>query len=225
MKYYNLNTIFKALSILIIFIGFTFFVYYLTHDFLNIEQIREWVNEAGWFAPLIIILLKASTLVFVPLMGGPIYLLAGTLFGFWGGIGYTLIGDILGSAIAFLIARYLGKTVILKLLGEKAINQIDSLYCLIGEWKGLLTARIFGFIDIVNYAAGFTPISLKVYLIVTLISQIPQNVFMVSLIQLPDMSYRIRIYYGLFVLIYLISIGIFWNFCSSHLRKAKLLNY
>ena len=68
---------------------------------IDIEELSAFVARAGLWGPLALILLKASTIVFAPLSGSPLYPLAGALFGPWWGLLYIMLGESLGGSIAF----------------------------------------------------------------------------------------------------------------------------
>lgn len=137
---------------------------------VGLERIRAAIEDAGPWAPLVFILVKISTYVFAPLSSGPIQLSAGILFGLWPGTFYTLIGEVIGGSISFLIARRFGRPIVRRLVGEDGLKRVDSFYETVGEWRSLLYARLFLFsiYDFISYAAGFTPIKLRAYVLVSI---------------------------------------------------------
>jgi uncharacterized membrane protein YdjX (TVP38/TMEM64 family) len=137
--------------------------------------IRAWVTGAGPWAPLVFVLLKASTYVIAPLSGTPLKLTAGALFGVWDGLLYTTIGDILGGSLNFWIARLLGRPGIARFAGPKAIRQVDDTVAHVGGWRALLLARLAlsSLYDFISYAAGLSKLPFKHYVWVTLVGGIP----------------------------------------------------
>lgn len=152
----------KNLAVIAIVIGIAYFV----TVYIGIDSIRERVASAGIFAPLIIILLKATTIVVVPLGGTPLYPIAGALWGFWGGLGITLIGDALGSTIAFYVSRIFGRSVLRFFMQKQHLPIIEKLIEKGSDTKTFLKARIFftGFPELFAYAAGFTKIKFWIFL-------------------------------------------------------------
>lgn len=138
---------------------------------VGVDQLRATIEQAGPLAPLVYIVLKALTYIFAPLSSGPIQLSAGVLFGLWPGTIYTLIGEVAGGSISFLIARYLGRPVVRRFVGADGMARVDRFYAQIGEWRGLFYARLFLFsiYDFISYAAGFTPINLRTYVVISAI--------------------------------------------------------
>jgi len=96
--------------------------------------------------------------------------LSGTLFGFWWGIIYTIIGENASANFAYWIGRFFGKDMKLE----------DSL---IGNWVETLRARPFGTVlfmrlfyvpfDLTNYGSGILKINWPSYFTATLIGIIP----------------------------------------------------
>src|SRR6476659_9126443 len=94
--------------------SFLFFVglLLLGAHLISMQHARERIVNAGVYGPLVLILLKAATNIIAPLGGNPIYLSAAPLFGFTLGFVYLLIGDLLGYATSFFLARMIGRRVV-----------------------------------------------------------------------------------------------------------------
>lgn len=139
---------------------------------VGLEAIRGTVASAGALGPLVYIAIKAGTYVFAPLTSGPIQLGSGILFGLWEGILYTLIGEVIGGTIAFLIARRWGRPAVQRFLGEDGLKRVDSFYAHVGEWRSLVYARIFlfGIYDFLSYAAGLTRLRVRTYIVISAVA-------------------------------------------------------
>jgi uncharacterized membrane protein YdjX (TVP38/TMEM64 family) len=139
---------------------------------IGLDNIRSTIEQAGPLAPLMYILVKMLTYVFAPLSSGPIQLSAGILFGLWQGTFYTLIGEVVGGSISFLIARKLGRPIVKRLVGDDGLQRVDSFYETVGEWRSLLYARLFLFsiYDFISYAAGFTRIKFSTYVVISTVA-------------------------------------------------------
>ncbi len=146
----------KNLAFIAVAIGVAYFVTVR----IGIDNLRETVAGAGIYAPLIIILLKATTLIVVPLGGTPLYPIAGALFGFWQGLGITLIGDIIGSTACFYLSRYFGRNILKFFMSGDHLATVNKIIERSSEKKTFVKARIFftGFPELFAYAAGFTKI-------------------------------------------------------------------
>lgn len=145
----------------VVFIGIAIGVAYWVTVSVGIDTVRENVATAGIYGPLIIILLKATTIVVVPLGGTPLYPIAGAIFGFWQGLGITLIGDAIGATIAFYLSRYFGVSILHFFISRQHLPMIEKIVERVSQPKTFWKARLFfaGFPELFAYAAGLTKVS------------------------------------------------------------------
>ena len=150
----------------LIFIAIAIGVAYFVTVSIGLDNLRLKVEAAGIFAPLIIILLKATTIVVVPLGGTPIYPIAGALWGFWQGLGITLIGDALGATIAFYLSRFFGQNILRFFMSREQMPVVKRLVEKGSEPRTFIKARLFfaGFPELFAYAAGLTKISYPIFI-------------------------------------------------------------
>ena len=169
----------KLLSLLVVVLGFTLASLVIVELTGGTEQFRGLIHGAGVWAPLVYVLLKASTYVIAPLSGTSVKLASGALFGTWEGMALSLAGDTLGGSLNYWIARTLGRKGISKFAGKKAMAQVDHATDRVGGWKALLGARLLlsAFYDFISYAAGLARISFAQYFVVTTIGGIPISIF------------------------------------------------
>jgi len=163
----------------ILWIGIILLIFYFSIRLIGAENIQEKVAAAGIFGPLILIIVKASTVVFAPLGGVPVYLAAGTLFGFLKGLLYILIGDFIGFTISFHISRFFGKKIATYFLSKKGMSAIRDVIVHMGTTKGLVQSCFvfIGFPEAVSYGAGLTKVPyLKFISIIMMIWIIPAAV-------------------------------------------------
>lgn len=146
-------------------------------------KLAELVGRAGAWAPVAFILAKALTYVIAPLSGTPVKIIAGTLFGFFPGLIYATLGDLLGASINFWIARVFGRKAVYKLFSKKSVQKIDGYIAHIETWKTLLVARVAlsSFYDFISYAVGLSKMRYKTFFLVTLIGGIPTSALAVGL--------------------------------------------
>ncbi len=171
----SLKDMMKNVAIILITIGIA---YFLTIT-IGMDGLRVKVESAGVYAPFILILLKATTIVVAPLGGTIIYPIAGALFGFWKGLALTLLGDAIGSSIAFWISRRFGRSVLHYFTGSGQMPMLEKVVEQLGDRKKFIRARIFfaGFMDLFAYAAGLTKINFWFFLTV----HITVHAFLVAL--------------------------------------------
>jgi uncharacterized membrane protein YdjX (TVP38/TMEM64 family) len=138
-------------------------------------ELQSQVASFGIFAPVLIIILKMTTLVIAPLGGTPLYILSGALFGNLKGFLICLSGDILGSAACFFISRKYGNKVVRFFAGEKFFKQIQSFLSLLENTKSFLKAR-FALIklpEIFAYAAGLNRVNFWKFIFIQTVFFIP----------------------------------------------------
>lgn len=136
---------------------------------VGLERLQQTIVEAGPVAPLVYILVRASTFIAAPLSSGPIQFAAGILFGLWPGTVYSLLGELIGGSANFWIARLLGRPVVARLVGQGGMARVEKFYRQVGKAWTLVYARLFLFAiyDFISYAAGFTPMKYRQYVLVT----------------------------------------------------------
>lgn len=141
---------------------------------VGIENLQIFIEDAGIWAPLIYIFVKAITYIFAPLTSGPIQVVAGTLFdNVWLGVLYTLIGEVIGGSISFWIARRFGRPVVERFVSEEGMQQVEDFYQnRMGGWVSLAAARVILFVvwDFLSYAAGLAEsVKFRSYLLVSIV--------------------------------------------------------
>ena len=134
--------------------------------FFDIDALRTQIERAGPWAPILFILLKASTVIFAPLSGGPLYPLVGAFFGFIPGLIYAIIGDFIGYTGAFFISRKFGYPLVRKFIEGNDRSILPKIVKHVGTPKGFFLACItLGFIpDLLSYGAGLSKLRYPVFI-------------------------------------------------------------
>ncbi len=141
---------------------------YAIFRYFGITEVQTAVENAGVWAPLVLILAKASTIVIAPLSGSPLYPLAGALFGFWEGVLWLAIGDALGGIVAFYLSRIFGRHIVEKMLGAAEEKFLARVLRMVGTAKGFLVARICfaPMPEVVAYGAGLTRLNFVPFILI-----------------------------------------------------------
>lgn len=136
--------------------------------FIDINSFKDTIVGSGAWAPVLYILAKISTVVFAPLSGTVLYVFSVPLFGFWKGVLYSFIGDLIGAVITFYLSRIFGRQVISYFAGKKNMVRIEDTLELMGTKKGFVTMRLaaLSMPEIASYAAGLTPINFLFFITV-----------------------------------------------------------
>ena len=88
-------------------------------------------------------------------------------------------GLVIGSVIAFFIARHGGRPVVVKIIGEKWTDGVDAWVSKNGT-KAILFTRLIPVIpfDLISYVSGVTSISFRDYFVATVVGAIPRCLFL-----------------------------------------------
>ncbi len=124
----------------------------------GIEQIRANISQFGIWAPLVLMLLRMISIVIPALPGTGYSLLAGALFGFTQGLIAIAIADAIACTINFYIAKRYGRNLVQKFVGEKFMDQVDTINQKYLEGNIFLVTALLmtGLFDFVCYAVGLT---------------------------------------------------------------------
>ena len=146
----------------------------LTAAFQSIETARAYIAGYGALAPVISAILMIFQSVIAPLPAFLITFANGLLFGVWWGAALSWSSAMLGAALCFFIARFLGRPVIVRLLNESAVDTSDRFFQRYGK-HAVLIARLIPVIsfDAISYGAGLTDMRFLGFAIATGIGQLP----------------------------------------------------
>lgn len=146
----------------------TFFAQWRPH---SLDDVQADIDAAGVWGPVGVILAQAmATVLLIP---GFLLILATALFFGLDSIWISLIGQTLGTILAYLIARHVGREPLHALLGqrmvalEKALEERGFRYLLILRLLSLLPTPF------VVYAPGLVKIKLRYVTLAALIGQLP----------------------------------------------------
>ncbi|MBE9031013.1 TVP38/TMEM64 family protein [filamentous cyanobacterium LEGE 11480] len=133
---------------------------------VGLEQIRENIKQFGIWAPIVILLLRLTSIT-IPVLPGTAYaLLSGALFGFVQGTIVIIIADFLACAGNFFIARRYGRGVVQRVVGEHFMGRLDrwSKKYLEGNFFLMTGALMSGFFDYICYAVGLSQMPARKFL-------------------------------------------------------------
>ncbi len=141
--------------------------------FLDPEKYRTMIDQMGPLAPLVAV--GAMVVVsFLPLPAETIAVANGAAFGRLEGFVLTWIGAMIAAALAFYLARLLGRPIVNRLLPkealarfEKQVNQRGAVF--------LLLVRMIPFVPytVVNYGSGLSPVRFRTYLWTSAVGMAP----------------------------------------------------
>lgn len=141
---------------------------------LRPEAVRDALLRLGPIGPLAHIALLGGVLT-VPVVPATIFQVAGGwAFGKWLGFVYTMLGDALGAALGFLLARKFGDRVLRRWLSPSALERVQRLAQRM-TWRSVMVLRFLpgpGYL-LVSLAAGLSSLSFGVYLLGSIVGVAP----------------------------------------------------
>jgi uncharacterized membrane protein YdjX (TVP38/TMEM64 family) len=169
----NLGTIDKRILIALVLILFGADYLWNLSSYIHPEHIRGILEKTGSLAPLLYMLVMALAVIipFIPTL--PLDIAAGAFFGPFLGTLYSAVGATAGAAVAFLIARHLGREFIERFLSGHinfCTQCSDRLLT-----KIIFFSRLVPFVSfkMVSYGSGLTMMSLRPFSLATFLGMLP----------------------------------------------------
>lgn len=145
------------------------------YDFLHDrQQLKGYIRSFGPYSPLAYIVLQILQVVIAPVPGGAVEFLGGYLFGAKAGFVYSMVGLVLGSWLAFSLARIFEKIAVEKFVSEQTRKKFDYLVEHEGAILSFILFLVPGFPkDALCYILGLTPMHVGIFLIISTVGRIP----------------------------------------------------
>jgi uncharacterized membrane protein YdjX (TVP38/TMEM64 family) len=144
-----------------------------------VYDILIWVIESFQVGglPLLFVMMIIQAIA-IPIPSELVLIAGGLAFGFPSGWLVGALGSIAAAVLGFYIARKGGRSLAVKLVGERAIRFADNWFDRWGAWA-ILLGRFAPFIpfDAISYGAGLTSMKLKKFMIPTIIGTLPRTLF------------------------------------------------
>tara|TARA_B100000959_G_scaffold271320_2_gene319325 strand:+ start:1473 stop:2303 length:831 start_codon:yes stop_codon:yes gene_type:complete len=140
----------------------------------KLELLVGFFEGLGVFAPLAYIALVTVEVVVAPIPGTIFYAPAGVIFGgLWGGV-FSLIGNILGAVVSFILMRVLGRSAFERFIEHEHLERLESRVSDNGALVVFfLRVNPLTSSDIVSYAAGATSMPMWKLLVGTTLGMAP----------------------------------------------------
>lgn len=140
--------------------------------FTSEEKMQLLLKKSGYFAPVIFVIIQIVQVV-IPIIPGGISQGVGVLiFGPWWGFVYNYVGIVLGSIIAFLIARKYGLSLINKMFKKELVDKYIGWLNKGKKFEAFFALAIFLPVapdDFLCYFAGVTNISVKKFVAIIIL--------------------------------------------------------
>ncbi|WMJ87679.1 TVP38/TMEM64 family protein [Anaerocolumna sp. MB42-C2] len=181
----NKKSINKLTIIILIFFLLMFVLGLISLPYLNLlsepksqQTLKAWVTSfgiGGWFLILSMQIIQIL-IAFIP--GEPIEILAGVLYGGFGGLFLCLFGCTLASSCVFMLSKNFGTPLVAKLFNK---NKLEA-FAFVKDTKKLEIIVFILFIipgtpkDMLTYVAGTSPMKLAQFLAISTFARFPSIV-------------------------------------------------
>lgn len=174
------NNSFKVFSIIVFIICIillTVICIPLISSILNggSDDFKEFINGFGPFGFIIMLFIQIAQIVVALIPGEVVEFVAGTVYGWFGGLIFCLVGVAIGQTLVFLAVKFLGKDLVEKAAGSNAMKKFKFL----NDESKLKVILFFLFFipgtpkDLLTYIVPLTKIKLLDFLVITLVARIP----------------------------------------------------
>jgi uncharacterized membrane protein YdjX (TVP38/TMEM64 family) len=142
------------------------------------ENATEQIRMLGFKGLLLFMALQTAQIIVAIIPGEPVELLAGALYGVWGGLAACTAGGLLASALVFVLARRFGRPWVKRRLPPTALKR----FAFLEDTRKISAAVFILFLlpgtpkDILTYAAGLSRIPAGRFLILSMLARVPSVV-------------------------------------------------
>lgn len=142
--------------------------------FSNQDQVQAWISSFGPWAPVSSVLLNAAQVLLAPIPGQVVQLANGYVHGAWLGTLYSMLGLLLGTALAMALARRFGRPLVERLADPARLVRWDRLAARQGPWFFFLVFLIPGLPDdMVCFVIGLSALPLPRMVVLALLGRLP----------------------------------------------------
>lgn len=141
-------------------------------------QFKAWVQGIGPLGYLVVLGIQVLQVIVAFIPGEPVEIIAGVLYGGWGGFLICTVGCILASTLAFLLSRRFGRPLLEKMFRNGDIKE----YGFLNNSRQLELVVFMLFLipgtpkDMLTYLVGTTPMKLTSFLLISSVARIPSIV-------------------------------------------------
>ena len=165
----------KISSILLLFaLVILLLLAWLNRDILfEPALLKDFISSAGILGPFIYIGVIVLEVVIAPLPGIVFPLISGFLFGFWHGVLYSYIGNVLGSSLAFFLARSFGQPLVSRLMKKEKLVHANAILEKYQKHLFWLYALPIFPIDVISFLLGLSALRFRRFFLIVALGFIP----------------------------------------------------
>ena len=165
------KNIFLAVALVIVILYFRQPISNLLHIISDQDAVSAYLQSFGAWGPIVLFLLMVAQVFVAVIPGHALMVTAGYVYGV-GGLLVVITSTILGSQIAFFIARQYGRNLIYKIASPQIIERWD----IMARNQGFMF-YFFAFVlpifpsDLMCYVAGLGKVSIRSFLIANILGR------------------------------------------------------
>ncbi len=172
---------YKIFSVVLFFVAMillTVIAIPLIQSLGNPKEFKAFIDSCGPWGFGMMLFIQVSQIVVALIPGELVEFVAGTVYGWLGGLLFCLFGVAVGQTIIFWLVKFLGKDFAEGVAGSKAVSKFKFLQ----DEKKLRTILFFLFFipgtpkDLLTYLVPLTKIKCADFLVITLFARIPSIV-------------------------------------------------
>ena len=142
------------------------------------EEFKAWITSLGVLGYLVMMAIQIVQIVIAFIPGEPVEILAGVMFGGFGGLFLCLLGCVIASTGVFLMSKKLGTAIVKRYYTDENVEKLSFL-------KKTRNLEVIVFVlflipgtpkDIMTYIAGTTSMKLLQFLAISTFARIPSIV-------------------------------------------------
>ncbi|MGV0023431.1 TVP38/TMEM64 family protein [Phormidesmis priestleyi] len=141
---------------------------------IGLENAHVFIKNSGIWAPVIFVVVCASTLIVAPLSGSSFFVAGGVLFDKNSAFFLSFFASIIGCSINFWISRTFGRRIAERLVGKTDLEQLDRFIDRLSAHRSIFYIILLMPLsqDIVSYAVGLTRVNYWRFLVALIVSAI-----------------------------------------------------
>lgn len=139
------------------------------------QTFKAWVTSFGIGGWLLVLCIQIIQIVIAFIPGEPVEILAGLLYGGFGGLFLCLLGCVIASSAIFMLSKRFGAPLVSKLFGKSKLDE----FAFLKDAKKLETIVFILFLipgtpkDMLTYVVGTSPMKLTQFLTISTFARIP----------------------------------------------------
>ena len=145
----------------------------------RLTALLEELRNTAWAGPVLVLLYVVIAPLGIPV--SPLVLAGGAVFGLVGGWLLNLLGALLGGAVSFLIGQWMGRDLVVHLVGQDRLQRAERLLEQHGFWA-IVRIRFLPIpFAIINYGAALAGVRFGTFILATAIGLAPSLVIYTTL--------------------------------------------